>query len=172
MVLLAVAVGFAGGAALAALAGARRTDTAVSRFLAYAKSSDADVATDPRVYPAIGQLPQVEDWNEAAYMLMRPVDSSGQPRPDNINTIAIVRPGRAQPLMLAGRLPTPSGYGTVPAVGESDARDVLAAVIDAARSASDRPSWRWTSARTRHITCGGSANGSKDPGANDRTDAQ
>ncbi|HEX9338783.1 MAG TPA: methionine synthase, partial [Pseudonocardiaceae bacterium] len=43
------------------------------------------------------------------------------------------------PAVLAGRLPTPSGYGTVPAVGESDARDVLAAVIDAARSASDRP---------------------------------
>jgi methionine synthase II (cobalamin-independent) len=43
------------------------------------------------------------------------------------------------PTVLAGALRTPSGYGTVAAVPESDARDLLAGVIDAARSASGRP---------------------------------
>ena len=43
------------------------------------------------------------------------------------------------PMVLAGALRTPSGYGTVAAVPESDARDLLATVIDAARSASGRP---------------------------------
>jgi len=43
------------------------------------------------------------------------------------------------PTVLAGALPTPSGYGTVPSVAESDARDVLAIVIDAARAASGLP---------------------------------
>jgi methionine synthase II (cobalamin-independent) len=43
------------------------------------------------------------------------------------------------PLVLAGRLSTPSGYGTVPSVAESAARDLLATVIDAARRASGHP---------------------------------
>jgi methionine synthase II (cobalamin-independent) len=43
------------------------------------------------------------------------------------------------PMVLAGALRTPSGYGTVAAVPETDARDLLATVIDAARSASGRP---------------------------------
>ncbi|CRK58904.1 Methionine synthase, vitamin-B12 independent, putative [Alloactinosynnema sp. L-07] len=43
------------------------------------------------------------------------------------------------PTVLAGALPTPSGFGMVPAVAEPEARDTLAAVIDAARSATDHP---------------------------------
>jgi methionine synthase II (cobalamin-independent) len=39
------------------------------------------------------------------------------------------------PDVLAARLPTPSGLGTVPGVAEPVARDLLASVIDAARSA-------------------------------------
>lgn len=45
----------------------------------------------------------------------------------------------ALPAVLAGALATPSKLSTVPAVAEPDARDVLAAVIDAARSATDQP---------------------------------
>ena len=37
--------------------------------------------------------------------------------------------------MLAGRIPTPSGFGTVPAVEQSVAIERLAAVLDAVRSA-------------------------------------
>jgi len=43
------------------------------------------------------------------------------------------------PTVLAGALPTPSGFGMVPAVPEPDARDTLAAVIDAARTATGQP---------------------------------
>jgi methionine synthase II (cobalamin-independent) len=43
------------------------------------------------------------------------------------------------PDVLAGRLPTPSGYGTVPAVREPEARALLSTVIDVARSASGQP---------------------------------
>lgn len=43
------------------------------------------------------------------------------------------------PAVLAGSLPTPSGFGMVAPVEEPDARDVLSAVIDAARTATDQP---------------------------------
>lgn len=43
------------------------------------------------------------------------------------------------PAVLAGALPTPSHLGTVPAVADPDARDVLASVVDAARAATDQP---------------------------------
>jgi methionine synthase II (cobalamin-independent) len=43
------------------------------------------------------------------------------------------------PTVLAGGLSTPSGFGAVRAVSESEARDVLASVIDAARAATGRP---------------------------------
>ncbi|GAB3907684.1 methionine synthase [Kibdelosporangium lantanae] len=43
------------------------------------------------------------------------------------------------PTILAGALPTASGYGTVPAVSEPDARDTLARVIEAARKATGQP---------------------------------
>jgi methionine synthase II (cobalamin-independent) len=43
------------------------------------------------------------------------------------------------PAVLAGALPTASGYGTVPAVTEPDARDILARVIESARAATGQP---------------------------------
>ncbi len=43
------------------------------------------------------------------------------------------------PAVLAGSLPTASGYGNVPAVLEPDARDVLAQVISAASAATSQP---------------------------------
>lgn len=43
------------------------------------------------------------------------------------------------PAILAGALPTPSGLGTVPSVAAPDAREVLATVVDAARSATGMP---------------------------------
>ncbi len=43
------------------------------------------------------------------------------------------------PDVLAGSLPTPSGYGTVAAVSEPRAREILAGVVDAARSATGCP---------------------------------
>lgn len=43
------------------------------------------------------------------------------------------------PAVLAGALPTPSGFGMVPPVAEPDARDVLAGVLDAVRRATGNP---------------------------------
>jgi hypothetical protein len=43
------------------------------------------------------------------------------------------------PTVLAGALPTASGYGTIPAVTEPGARDILAVVIQAARAATGQP---------------------------------
>ncbi|MBP2323583.1 methionine synthase II (cobalamin-independent) [Kibdelosporangium banguiense] len=43
------------------------------------------------------------------------------------------------PTVLSGGLPTASGYGTVPSVAEPDARDILASVIDAAKTATGQP---------------------------------
>jgi methionine synthase II (cobalamin-independent) len=43
------------------------------------------------------------------------------------------------PAVLAGVLPVPSKLGTVPAVAESDARDTLATLVDAARAATGQP---------------------------------
>jgi methionine synthase II (cobalamin-independent) len=43
------------------------------------------------------------------------------------------------PTVLAGRLSTPSGYGTVPSVDAPVARDLLAQVVDAARAATGQP---------------------------------
>ncbi len=42
------------------------------------------------------------------------------------------------PTVLAGRLPTPSGFGTVPPVDAQNATELLSTVIEAARSASGR----------------------------------
>lgn len=43
------------------------------------------------------------------------------------------------PAVLAGALPSPSGLSMVPAVADPDARDILAVVFDAARSATNQP---------------------------------
>jgi methionine synthase II (cobalamin-independent) len=43
------------------------------------------------------------------------------------------------PAVLAGALPTASGFGTVSAVTEPDARDTLAQVVEAARAATGQP---------------------------------
>ncbi len=43
------------------------------------------------------------------------------------------------PEVLAGSLPTPSGYGTVPAVREPDARELLASVVERFEKVTDAP---------------------------------
>jgi hypothetical protein len=43
------------------------------------------------------------------------------------------------PAVLAGSLPTPSGYGTVAAVPEPDARELLATVVEGAREITGQP---------------------------------
>jgi hypothetical protein len=53
LVVLALIAALMGGMAVGALAGARRTDTAVSRFLQYAGPTEGQVAADPRTMDKI-----------------------------------------------------------------------------------------------------------------------
>jgi hypothetical protein len=110
MVLLALVLGIAGGAALTAFAGARRTDSAVDRFLVYSKVPNANVgAPDPETLDKILALPQVADRVVGAFMLMAPLDASGRPnRRGELGTQALVGGGIPQiglPKVLAGRFP-------------------------------------------------------------------
>src|SRR5689334_17334159 len=59
-VLIALAIGIAAGVTMAALAGARRTDTAVDRFVVYSHPGEGVVIADAGSYRRIARLPQVE----------------------------------------------------------------------------------------------------------------
>jgi len=112
MVVLAVIVGLAGGAALTAFAGARRTGSAVDRFMAYSRVPDANVgAQDPGVLQKALALPQVADYVVGAYMLMVPIDASGQPmQKGQLSTQALVAGSYnslGRPFLLDGRVPRP-----------------------------------------------------------------
>jgi hypothetical protein len=112
-VLLMVVAGLAGGAVMAAVAGARRTDSAMDRFLAYSRPMTISVAGLD--FDAVKQLPQVADADQGAYMALTPSTPSGAPDPGalgSINPWATVH-GRAlvtsdRPLLVRGRLPDPA----------------------------------------------------------------
>jgi ABC-type lipoprotein release transport system permease subunit len=111
-VLLVVLVGLAGGVVLAAVAGARRTDSAVDRFLAYSRPMDVEVyGLD---YAAVSRLPQVADADEAAFVVLAPSTPDGQPDLPRLGSIApfVTIHGRLgvtsdRGLLVGGRLPDP-----------------------------------------------------------------
>src|SRR5215469_5518655 len=70
-----------GAVALTALAGARRTDTAVARFLQYAGPFQGQVATDLATMDKIAALPDIAYTQRAAMMLAVPVSIDGRPIP-------------------------------------------------------------------------------------------
>src|ERR1043165_5768756 len=79
LVALAAIVGLMGGIALATFAGARRTDTAVSRFLKWSGPTDGQVQAPPGSFAALARLPQVAYTDIAAFMLAFPVTAEGKP---------------------------------------------------------------------------------------------
>jgi len=80
LVLLTLITTLMGAVVLTALAGARRTDTAVGRFLRYAGPFQGQVATgDPAAMDKIAGLPGVAYTQRAALMLAIPVSVDGQP---------------------------------------------------------------------------------------------
>jgi hypothetical protein len=111
-VLLAVLVGLAGGVVLTAVAGARRTDSAMDRFLAYNRPGTLEV--DGLDVRAVERLPQVADVDQGAYMALTPSTPSGAPDPGalgRINPILSMR-GHSlvtseRPILIRGRLPDP-----------------------------------------------------------------
>lgn len=112
--LLAVVVGIAAGATLTALAGARRADSAVDRFVAYSHSAHGVVRADPALYAEIARLPQVASTAQLARMLMARLDANGQPdRTLGLSVIAADDLGFSRPLMVSGRGPRPDNVTEV-----------------------------------------------------------
>jgi ABC-type antimicrobial peptide transport system permease subunit len=123
-VLLLVLVGVAGGVVLAAVAGARRSDAALPRFLAASQTTDATVwfLTGPRGgQPAqselaqemrtVAALPQVRAVERGSALIISVVDSAGPspPRPQ-LAWVGLDRTGSElfnHPRLLTGRLPRP-----------------------------------------------------------------
>ncbi len=89
-VVLAVLVGLAGGATIAGVAGARRTASAMDRFVAYSKPMGLfvfDVEGDLDL-EAVARLPQVADSGQGAYALMTTGTPTGQPDPAALGSIS------------------------------------------------------------------------------------
>ena len=111
-VLLVVLVGLAGGVVLAAVAGARRTGSAVDRFLAY--SRPLDVGVTGLDMAAVARLPQVADADEGSLVPLLPDTPSGPGEPGTTGVIAayVTIHGRMgvtsdRPLLVRGRRPDP-----------------------------------------------------------------
>jgi hypothetical protein len=112
-VLLAVLVGLTGGVVLAAVAGARRTDTVMDRFLAYHQGTNIGIELRGLDTDAVRRLPMVADVAEGGYLAMVLAGPSGNPNPDafgEINPFVGLRepwPGSSnRPILVAGRLPS------------------------------------------------------------------
>jgi hypothetical protein len=112
-VLLMVVVGLAGGAVMAAVAGARRTDSAMDRFLAWNRPLQVSVTGVD--YDLVRRLPQVADADEGAYMALAPSTPSGAPDPGALGSINPWATGHGRimvtserPLLVRGRLPDPA----------------------------------------------------------------
>ena len=89
---LALLVGLAGGMALAALAGARRSDTALARFLTASDTVDAMVVWDTSVeltnrtdradqLATIAALPQVRAAHRVSFVIVSGLDPTGPAGP-------------------------------------------------------------------------------------------
>ena len=80
-VVLAVLVGIAGGAAIAGVAGARRTESALARFVAYSRPVEVFILKPEGGLDvdAVARLPQVADVSQSAYALLTPSTASGRP---------------------------------------------------------------------------------------------
>jgi hypothetical protein len=98
-----------GSVALSGLAGARRTDTAVARFLQYAGPMLGQVQADPATMDKIAALPDVAYTETGALMLVIPVAVDGRPissRSAGSNVITqatVTRPPQARAIILAGQ---------------------------------------------------------------------
>jgi hypothetical protein len=121
-VLIAVIVAIGAGSALAAIAGARRTQTAMHRFVAYSHPEDASLffAGDAKPSPVLA-LPQVARVTHMPYLMMSPDPKKlgsmavfGAPDDDAWRTVD-------RPLVLQGHMPAPSAVDDV-VVNEAAAR--------------------------------------------------
>ena len=106
LVVLALIAAIIGGVALGALAGARRTDTAVSRFQQYTGPTEGQVTADPRTMDRIAALPGVAYSGRAGLMLAFPVTADGRlaATPGQVGTWALIHsPPEERAIIVAGR---------------------------------------------------------------------
>lgn len=111
-VVLAVLVALVGGAAMFGVAGARRTSSAMDRFLAYYRPFDAFVFGEGIDLDAVAALPQVADVDTQSYLLLAPSTPEGDPDPGGSLNPFLTTRGTAgvtsqRPIVVAGRLPKP-----------------------------------------------------------------
>ena len=71
---MAIVIALAGGVALGALAGARRTDSAIGRFVTYFRPAQGQIEAPTSDFPAIARLPDVAATEAGAFMLLVPLD--------------------------------------------------------------------------------------------------
>jgi ABC-type lipoprotein release transport system permease subunit len=129
---LALLVGVASGAVMAAAIGARRTDTAYARLLEATRADDVEVEVggfdDPGFVDRLGRLPQVTELGLESIALLAPA-MPGDPREYSWGTrlLSIIsvdgRVGRSvnRPLIISGRRPDPDRADEV-GISESLAR--------------------------------------------------
>src|SRR5215472_13894169 len=130
LVVVAVIAALMGGVALAALAGARRTDTAVPRFLQYAGPTEGQVTADPRTMDKIAALPGVAYTARGGLMLAIPVTAGGRLAAalGQVLTWALIRsPPQERAIIVAGRRAVVSRAGEV-MINEAAARILKARV--------------------------------------------
>jgi ABC-type lipoprotein release transport system permease subunit len=125
-IVLTALVGLLGGAALAAAAGARRTDTALGRFDAYSHTTGVNIGT---VFPGLASLPEVAAVDELVGEPLLRVLPDGRVDPRFPLPVASVD-GRIlyralRPVIRAGRLPSPSRPDEAMATVEAAKQDHL-----------------------------------------------
>ena len=121
--LLVLLVGLSGGVVLAGLAGARRSDAALPRFLAASRTTDATVwfigprggqpaRTDlARELRAVAAMPQVRTAERGSPVILSASDPTGPSEPSRqLGWVGLDRAGHesfGRPIVVAGRLPDP-----------------------------------------------------------------
>jgi hypothetical protein len=105
LALLTLITAVMGAVVLAALAGARRTDTAVAQFLQYAGPMQGYVSADPATVVRIPALPGVAYAEVADRMLAGPASVDGRPASTlQVSTLALLdRPRQVRGIIIAGR---------------------------------------------------------------------
>lgn len=120
--LLTLVVGLAGGVVLAAVAGARRSNTALSRFLTASDTVNATVIWDTSVeltnrtdraeeLAVVSDLPQVRTAHRVSFVILSVLDPTGPAGPARpLALVGLDRPGHealGRPLLVAGHWPRP-----------------------------------------------------------------
>ncbi len=86
---LALLAGLAGGIVLASVAGARRTSTAMDRFVEFNRPGTLFVGNTSEAFDAkaVRSLPEVASTSRASYVLMAPAGADGEPSVDEAGAI-------------------------------------------------------------------------------------